>query len=603
MTNFNLFIPISKVDEEKRLVYGVMTAEKPDASGEIMDYATGKPEFEKWSQDAHTRSNGKSKGNVRAMHTSIAAGKLVDINFDDATKTISGVAKIVDDAEWEKVLEGVYTGFSIGGRYAKRWKDDKDPSIFRYTPIPSEVSIVDNPCLGSATFSMVKADGTVQEIQFKPKEQSMTVINKDELRKKAGSTLQQGWLTADNTFYEKRDEAVDHELKELEKREFSDKKRKELADKGHAMPDGSFPIEDEKDLKNAVHAVGRAKDPAKAKEHITARAKEMEMTHHLPAEWEGSTKDKGEEAEEKIAKLRKGMGDVARVACLIEELNWIAEWVKMEEGMEGDEESDAPAHLESIVHELCTYLVDRVEEETSEMTEAHELEEMVMELAAGLPKNQADAVIKLLTGKKPFAKLLESLGKAGARHSKSDNEHGAGLHKALEEMGEHMDKMHKCMGKAMDCHKEAAEHTKAIGFAMEPAEGKEKEKPVAKADVPVADATVTLSMDTAQVTEMLRKIQDEATAAVKKIQDEAAVAVAKTETEKAELAKKFEQDRDEMSARIKKLEDQPLPAKGVVFSVKKAHEGAEPEKPPVEGKFESVTAGMSPEDLRRSMFR
>src|SRR5437868_2161200 len=28
-----------------------------------------------------------------------------------------------------------------------------------------------------------------------------------------------------------------------EKREFSDKKRKELADKGHALPDGSYPIE------------------------------------------------------------------------------------------------------------------------------------------------------------------------------------------------------------------------------------------------------------------------------------------------------------------------------------------------------------------------
>ena len=29
----------------------------------------------------------------------------------------------------------------------------------------------------------------------------------------------------------------------IEKREFSDKKRQELADKGHALPDGSFPIE------------------------------------------------------------------------------------------------------------------------------------------------------------------------------------------------------------------------------------------------------------------------------------------------------------------------------------------------------------------------
>jgi len=57
------------------------------------------------------------------MHGPVAAGKLTDIAFDDDAKRITVAAKIVDDDEWRKVQEGVYTGFSQGGRYVKRWPD------------------------------------------------------------------------------------------------------------------------------------------------------------------------------------------------------------------------------------------------------------------------------------------------------------------------------------------------------------------------------------------------------------------------------------------------------------------------------------------------
>jgi len=36
----------------------------------------------------------------------------------------------------------------------------------------------------------------------------------------------------------------------LNEREFTQKEREELADKGKALPDGSFPIENKEDLKN-----------------------------------------------------------------------------------------------------------------------------------------------------------------------------------------------------------------------------------------------------------------------------------------------------------------------------------------------------------------
>jgi hypothetical protein len=154
----NLFIPITKVDAAQRLVYGVATAECEDRAGEICDYATTKPHYEKWSREIARSSRGKSRGNLRAMHGAVAAGKVTALTFNDAKKQIEICAKVVDDAEWIKVKEGVYTGFSQGGTYAKRWSDKNGRT--HYTAKPSEISLVDLPCLPEARFEMIKADGS-----------------------------------------------------------------------------------------------------------------------------------------------------------------------------------------------------------------------------------------------------------------------------------------------------------------------------------------------------------------------------------------------------------------------------------------------------------
>jgi hypothetical protein len=62
-------------------------------------------------------------------------------------------------------------------------------------------------------------------------------------------------------------------------------KRKEAATKGEAMEDGSFPIHDKTDLKKAITAYGRAKNPAKAKKHIIKRARALNATADLPDDW------------------------------------------------------------------------------------------------------------------------------------------------------------------------------------------------------------------------------------------------------------------------------------------------------------------------------
>jgi hypothetical protein len=72
-------------------------------------------------------------------------------------------------------------------------------------------------------------------------------------------------------------------------REYDTKQREKKAESGVAMPDGSFPIADTEDLKNAIKAVGRAKDPEAAKAHIKKRAKVLKAEAMLPDDWAAGT--------------------------------------------------------------------------------------------------------------------------------------------------------------------------------------------------------------------------------------------------------------------------------------------------------------------------
>lgn len=66
---------------------------------------------------------------------------------------------------------------------------------------------------------------------------------------------------------------------------FTAKQREALSEKKEAMPDGSFPIRNRSDLKNAIASYGRAKDKEKAKAWIKKRAKELNAEDLLPESW------------------------------------------------------------------------------------------------------------------------------------------------------------------------------------------------------------------------------------------------------------------------------------------------------------------------------
>jgi hypothetical protein len=271
MKQFQKFIPITKIDAAKREVYGLVTSEAPDKDGEICDYPSTKPNYQAWSAEFAQATAGKSLGNVREMHAHSAVGKVVDLVFDDPNKTIAVRARIVDDTAWAKCQEGVYTGFSHGGEYVgDPWPDG---NYLRYTAKPSEISLVDNPCNPEAHFEYIKADGSIELRKFA------------EVARTASSAGP------------------------VAKRDVSDKERERLAAEGKAMPDGSYPIANEEDLKNAIQAFGRAKDPEAVKRHIISRARSLGLTDLLPEDWEGSTKgNKDDDGAAKVANSTPAAG-------------------------------------------------------------------------------------------------------------------------------------------------------------------------------------------------------------------------------------------------------------------------------------------------------
>jgi 8-oxo-dGTP diphosphatase len=79
----------------------------------------------------------------------------------------------------------------------------------------------------------------------------------------------------------------DWKEKDIEKAYFSEEERKELAEKGEAMPDGKYPIRNSSDLRNAIRLVGNSDVPeSKVKAWIKKRAKALGLEDELPEEWE-----------------------------------------------------------------------------------------------------------------------------------------------------------------------------------------------------------------------------------------------------------------------------------------------------------------------------
>ncbi len=104
--------------------------------------------------------------------------------------------------------------------------------------------------------------------------------DKETFKTEAGRLTQLRKDAQDNLEQAIQDAYADVDLVVMEN--YDTEQRKEMAAKGLALPDGSFPIKNLEDLKNAIQAYGRAKDQAAAAKFIAKRAKALGADDLIP---------------------------------------------------------------------------------------------------------------------------------------------------------------------------------------------------------------------------------------------------------------------------------------------------------------------------------
>ena len=322
-SEFQKFVPFTKVDEVKQEVWGIVTAEVPDKSGEICNYEKTKPYYKAWSEEFEKATDGKSCGNLRYMHSMRVVGKGVGIEFRDADKEIVMGFKVTDRDAWRDVEEGVLTGFSQGGKYVQ------GPDIHKhYTANPSEVSLVDNPCLGVSHFAFIKANGTVEMRKNRTEE----LPNKTEVGEivKTAETESNPALTKDD-------------VKNLLQEAVADLK-----------------------VSLAPSIVEKAVDDTVAA-HSAVAAESTGVAESTPPALSPETLQKAQEIVTSLqGQLNKGLSDVAQFAQLLQELNWLQRMAEYEAASEGDA-SPVPAALLEQIKGLVTTFLSMAEEEAGEL--------------------------------------------------------------------------------------------------------------------------------------------------------------------------------------------------------------------------------------------
>jgi hypothetical protein len=160
--NLRLSMPIGKVDAERRIVSGFASLDNIDKQDDIV------------TAEASVKAFKNFKGNLREMHQPSAVGKMVSFKEDryfdpNSKKFYNGVyvsayvSKGAQDA-WEKVLDGTYSGFSIGGNI-KSWDDAYNADLDKAIRVIKdydlyELSLVDSPANQFASIiSVEKVNG------------------------------------------------------------------------------------------------------------------------------------------------------------------------------------------------------------------------------------------------------------------------------------------------------------------------------------------------------------------------------------------------------------------------------------------------------------
>lgn len=237
----NFFMPLVKVDKEKRLVTGVATSEMRDSDGEVIDYEASKAAFKKWL------------GNIREMHDpKKAVGKRVEIVTDDKEKKIYVTSHISKGAPetWEKIMDGTLTGYSVGGKVILKEVEKDDPATKRIKEFSmSELSVVDAPANPECVMGLVKSvGGELRFVEPDVEETLIDQIKKFKERRKRQMTEKDALKKAEKEECDKeearKEEARKEEARKEEARKEEAKKEDAKKEDAKKAEDGGGSVED-----------------------------------------------------------------------------------------------------------------------------------------------------------------------------------------------------------------------------------------------------------------------------------------------------------------------------------------------------------------------
>lgn len=340
------YAEINKIDEDQRLVYGYASTEALDFQGERVSKSAiqeALPDYLKFS-------------NIREMHQASAVGVAEEATIDE--KGLYLVAKIVDDNAWKKVKEGVYKGFSIGGK--RLAKVDDTITKLRLT----EISLVDRPANPQSVFDVFKSD-SVDEDNKKENSEMEKIAEREDVNPKEGE-------------------------KKYGKVKFADPKNKK------------YPIDTEEHVRAAWNYINQTKNADKYNSSDASSIK-----RRILAAWKDKIGGEPPSAEKDTEKtVSKGLYTVGCLANLIAGLEDIENSVTWEADFEQDG-SELPKKLRIAVENLGNILRDMVVEETDELNESNDIENA--QHVENLAKNEESKMNDEI--KKQLSEISTALGK------------------------------------------------------------------------------------------------------------------------------------------------------------------------------------------------
>jgi hypothetical protein len=347
--------PIAKVDAERRMVWGYASTEAQDDQGETVSREALAGALDDYMRFA----------NIREMHQPSAVGIAKEAAIDD--KGLYLGAKIVDADAWQKVVEGVYKGFSIGGRVTAR--DPADRRLITALRL-TEISVVDRPANPEAMFDCWKlstgpaAGGSMATIAVTTGAPMQIwdcgVAGHRHLAKAEAVRCLEGHepVAAGDRAEDVTENGAD------DPRDAAD-----YADPGY-RPDGQkrYPIDSERRIRAAWAFI---QQPDNARRYTVGQVERIKA--RIISAWQAKIGRDGPPAAASehggaAETARKRLGEVGRLAQIVIDLDWLSDCIAIEAATEADDSPLAP-RLQGIIAELCDFLRSLVAEESAELVD------------------------------------------------------------------------------------------------------------------------------------------------------------------------------------------------------------------------------------------